>query len=102
MGLGDLLKRILKSSDATPADVQRLPASSEAALASSLNRLSVGERGWIMIADAARLFSTADPDYAFGEMDDEGKHRLAEFAAKSRGDPQFMPTQGRVYFTRKA
>ena len=55
-----------------------------------------------MLADAARLFSTADPDYAFGEMDDEGKHRLVEFAARSRSDPQFIPTQGRVYFTRKA
>jgi hypothetical protein len=102
LGFGDLLKRILGSSDATPPDVQKLPASSEAALASSLSRLSVGEQGWITFTDAVRLFSTADPNYAFGEMDDEGKRRLVEFTTKSRCDPQFMPMQGRVYFTRRA
>jgi len=75
---------------------------SESALASSLQRLPAGERGWITLAEAARLFSAAEPAYAFGEMDDAGKLRLEQFSAEHRCSPQFMPVEGRVYFTRNA
>jgi hypothetical protein len=98
MGLGDLLKNIFGSSAATPADERALAGASEGALASSLKRLPVGERGWIALADAARLFSTEDRQYAFGELDDAGKNRLATFAADHRCTLDFRPTEGRMYF----
>ncbi len=34
------------------------------------------ERGWIRLSEAAHLFSPEEPNYAFGDMDDEGKRRL--------------------------
>jgi hypothetical protein len=42
--------------------------------------------------------------YAFGELDDEGKRNLSEFAAliEHRSSFEFMPAENRVYFTRKA
>jgi len=60
------------------------------------------ERGWIALSEAARLFSNEAPDYAFGDMDDEGKRGLAEFGADCRCEYQFMPTEGRVYFRRRS
>jgi hypothetical protein len=99
MGLGDVLKRLFGAENATPADERKLSATSESALASSLQRLPAGERGWITLAEAAHLFSAAELAYAFGEMDDAGKLRLGQFSAEQRS-PQFMPVEGRVYFTR--
>jgi hypothetical protein len=65
--------------------------------------LPIGEKGWISLRDAWHLFSQVDEQEAFGEMDEAGKRRLGEFAAYSthRSDVSFMPTEGRVYFTRK-
>jgi hypothetical protein len=60
------------------------------------------ERGWISLSEAAHLFSTMVPEYAFGEMDEEGKRRIAEFAAACRCEVQFMPAEGRVYFRRRS
>jgi hypothetical protein len=42
--------------------------------------------------------------YAFGELDDERKRTLAEFAARieHQSSFEFMPTEKRLYFTRKA
>ena len=102
MGLGDILKKFLGAPNATPRDVPKLPGTSERALASSLQGLPAGEHGWITLAEAARLFSAAELEYAFGEMDDAGKLRLEQFSAEHRCSPQFMPTEGRVYFTRNA
>jgi hypothetical protein len=102
MGLGDVLKKFFGATNATPPDAPRLSGTSESALASSLQRLLAGERGWITLAEAARLFSAAEPAYAFGEMDDDGKLRLEQFSAGNRCSPQFMPVEGRVYFTRNA
>jgi hypothetical protein len=42
-----------------------------------------------------------DDQYAFGEMDDQGKSALASFAAEHKSDFQFMPVEGRLYFIRK-
>jgi hypothetical protein len=98
MGLGDLFKKIFGPSAATPVDERALSGTSEDALASSLERLADGERGWIPLAQAALLFSTEDRQYAFGELDDAGKNRLAIFAADHRCTPDFRPTEGRMYF----
>jgi hypothetical protein len=102
MGLGDLLGRIFGSTSATPPDAPKLSGTSESALGSSVQRLPAGERGWITLAEAARRFSSERSDYAFGEMDDAGKERLAQFSTQHRCSPQFMPSEGRVYFTRNA
>jgi hypothetical protein len=102
MGLGDILKKFFGAANAAPPVAPQLSATSESALASSLQRLLAGERGWITLAEAARLFSAAEPGYAFGEMDDDGKLRLEQFSAEHRCSPQFMPVEGRVYFTRNA
>jgi hypothetical protein len=48
----------------------------------SLQKLRSGERGWILMAQAAALFSHEKRQYAFGELDDDGKTRLAQFAAR--------------------
>ena len=77
MGFGDLFKKIFGPSAATPVDERALSGASEDAVASSLEKLADGERGWIPLAQAALLFSTEDRQYAFGELDDAGKNRLA-------------------------
>ena len=76
MGVGDLLRKMFSPANAVPPDAPRLSGASESALGSSLQSLPAGERGWITLAEAARLFSSERPDYAFGEMDDAGKVRL--------------------------
>ncbi len=57
------------------------------------------ERGWIRLSEAAHLFSPEEPNYAFGDMDDEGKRRLTEFGADCRCEFQFMPTGGACVFS---
>ena len=98
MGFVDLLKKIFGPSAATPADERLLAGATENALASSLRGLPAGERGWIPLADAARLFSKKEREYAFGDFDDLGKSRLAEFAEEHQCLPDFRPTEGRLYF----
>ena len=100
MGVGDFLRKMFSPPNAVPPDGPRLSGASESALGSSLQGLPAGERGWITLAEAARLFSSEKPDYAFGEMDEAGKDRLAQFSTRHRCSPQFMPVEGRVYFTR--
>jgi hypothetical protein len=96
-----LLRKVFGSA-VIPADAPRLPATSERVLSSSLKNLRLEERGWIALSEATRLFSNEGPDYAFGEMDEEGKRRLGEFASECRCEVQFMPSEGRVYFRRRA
>jgi len=100
MGLSNWFRKIFDSSGAIPADERALSAMSKDTLASSLEKLPTGERGWIPLADAARLFSTDDQQYAFGEFDDAGKNQLATFAADYRCKPDFRPTEGRMYFSK--
>ena len=100
MGLGDLFKKIFGSSAAIPVDERALSGTSEDALASSLEKLADGERGWIPLAQAALLFSTEDGQYAFGELDDAGKSWLATFAAdigarRTSGRPKVAFTSAR-------
>jgi hypothetical protein len=99
MGLGDALKKIFGGgTDATPLDERQLAGGSEAALGASLQKLPSGERGWIMMAQAAALFSHEEKQYAFGELDEDGQTRLAEFAAQYRSTPDFRPMESRIYF----
>jgi hypothetical protein len=59
--------------------------------------------GWITMREAKALFSPASDAYAFGEIDEIGKASLATFAAGRAGlQFEFMPTEGRLYFMRKA
>ena len=82
MGLGDAMKKIFGiSTDATPGDERQLAGGTEDALGSSLQKLPSGERGWITMTQAAALFSHEEEQYAFGELDENGKTRLAQFAA---------------------
>jgi hypothetical protein len=104
MRVWDKLKAALASGTSSgPPDRPRLDASSENALSASIKGLPVGERGWITFAEARFLFSRMDDQEAFGEMDEEGRRTLAAFAAESEHSCSFdfMPTEGRVYFTRK-
>jgi hypothetical protein len=55
-----------------------------------------GERGWIAIKEAVVLFSPKDDEYAFGELDEEGKSNLAASMRFA-----FMPVEGRLYFIRE-
>src|SRR5215471_15515085 len=49
------------------------------------------------MAQAAVLFSHQEEHYAFGELDEDGKTKLAQFAAQYRSMPDFRPTEGRMY-----
>ena len=82
MSIRDWLNRMFSPPGAIPADARRLSALSETDLASSLKALPVGERGWVALQEAAHLFSTKEPEYAFGETDEEGTHRLAAFGVQ--------------------
>jgi hypothetical protein len=97
------LKAFFGTGEFTPPDARKLAASSENQLSAALQALPRGEKGWISLRDAWHLFSQMDEQEAFGEMDEVGKMRLGEFAAYSthRSEVSFMPTEGRVYFTRK-
>jgi hypothetical protein len=79
----------------------KLDASTEDRLSQSLDRLPAGDKGWIDFAEAHRLFSAVDPEYAFGETDQDGSRKLATFATKHQSDINFMPGEGRIYFLSK-
>ena len=103
MGLLQKIKLFIGGDTVPPPDSRKLAASSENELSASLQALPIGEKGWITLRDAWYLFSQMDEEEAFGEMDDAGKTQLAEFAAYPvhRSEISFMPTEGRIYFTRK-
>jgi len=104
MALFDKLKALLGPPTPDPPDAFRLEGASVAALAASLKSLPVDERGWITLREAWHLFSPVQNEAeAFGELDDAGRKRLEEFAAEAphRSDYNFMPVEGRLYFTRK-
>jgi len=94
---------LVSSKAAVPSDLPRLRAETQSELAASLALLPDREKGWITLAEARRLFSHMDEQYAFGEMDEQGKSGLGEFAAQPdhRSSFQIMPIEGRIYFTRE-
>jgi hypothetical protein len=91
----------LFGADATaPPDATKLDGTTEAALARSLSALPAGERGWITLGEAARLFSAERAEYAIGELDQSGREKIEAFAAQHRAAIAFMPVEARVYFVR--
>jgi hypothetical protein len=52
--------------------------------------------------EGRRLFSSMEEQYAFGEMDEQGKTNLAGFGLRNRSDYDIMPVEGRIYFTRSS
>jgi hypothetical protein len=104
MGVWDSIKGLFAPAGPGPGDAPRLDGSSEGALSRSLSGLYPEERGWIAFSEARSLFSTMEPQYAFGEMDEAGRRRIESFAGESdhRSRLEFMPSEGRVYFVRKA
>ena len=100
MGLWDRLGLLFRVLPGPP--VRRiLDGRSEPLLKASMRILSGGESGWISMTDAASLFSPSSVNYAFGELDDAGKHNIASFATKAGCVVEFMPIEGRIYFTRQ-
>ena len=104
MGLLAKIKSFFDPGLGGPPDAPKLAASSQSALSASLRALPAGERGWITMPEARSLFSAMSDQQAFGELDDQGKSNLAAFAARreQRSSYDFMPVEGRLYFTRKA
>jgi hypothetical protein len=104
MTLWEWVKSFFSASSPEPSDALKLGANSKSELSSSLRRLRIGQKGWITLERAASLFSPMEDQYAFGELDDEGKRNLSEFAAliEHRSSFEFMPVEKRLYFTRKA
>ena len=104
MGWLDKLQDVLRSRTPDPPDAPRLRGESVNALATSLMLLPAGKRGWITLREAWHLFSRAEHQQeAFGELDKDGARRLEEFAAEAghRSNVDYMPVEGRLYFTRK-
>jgi hypothetical protein len=102
MGVLERIKSVLSSKPVIAPPEHRLSAETEAGLSSSLRALVIGAKGWIALEEARRLFSPMDEaQYAFGEMDDEGRSNLGSFAAQHHCKIDLMP-DGRIYFTRQS
>jgi hypothetical protein len=103
MRVWDRLKSVFEGAP-KPSLPPKLEASSEAALSLSIRMLPVGTRGWITMQEARALFSPLRDQYAFGDGDEQGKAKIALFAAQRghHSDFDFMPAEDRVYFTRTA
>ena len=95
-----LFEKLFGADTPAPPDATKLDGTSEAALTRSLSALPQGERGWITLAEARNLFSTEGAEYAFGEMDKDGRRIIESFAAQRGSAINFMPVEGRVYFVR--
>jgi len=100
MGMG-LIGWLFGADAAAPSDAMKLDGTTNATLARSLSALPPDERGWITFSEARILFSSKDPQYAFGETDQEGRGNIESFAAQHRSVINFMPVEGRVYFVRR-
>jgi hypothetical protein len=96
-----LIRWLFGADAAAPPDAMKLDGTTEATLARSLSALLPDERGWITFADARSLFSTKGAQYAFGEMDQDGRKNIETFATQQRSVINFMPAEGRVYFVRE-
>jgi hypothetical protein len=99
MGIMNLAGWLFGADAAAPPDAIKLDGTTEATLARSLSALPPDERGWITFAEARMLFSNKGAQYAFGETDQEGRRNIESFAAQHRSVINFMPVEGRVYFS---
>jgi hypothetical protein len=95
-----IIRWLFGADAAAPPDAVKLDATTATALARALSALPPDERGWITFAEAHNLFSTKDPQYAFGETDEDGRKNIETFAAQHRTAISFMPAEARVYFGR--
>jgi hypothetical protein len=92
---------MVKSEWIQPA--RELDASSKTALMTAISQLPPQDRGWITLEEAGRLFSKMPSQYAFGELDDDGKQNLERFGRDVSREYEFWPNENRLYFTaRKA
>ena len=98
--LTTLIRKLFGADAAAPSDATKLDGTTYTALARSLSALLPDERGWIMFAEACKLFSNKGEQYSFGETDEEGRKSIESFAAHHRAVINFMPVEGRVYFVR--
>ena len=98
MGIMNLVGWLFGADAAAPPDALKLDGTTEATLARSLSALP-DERGWITFAEARILFSTKGAQYAFGETDQDGRRNIESFVAQHRSVVNFMPVEGRVYFS---
>jgi hypothetical protein len=98
MGLTRLIGKLFGAGAAGPPDTTKLDGATEAALVRSLSALPPGDRGWVTFAEARKLFSAERPEYAFGELDQDGRKKIEKFAVQHRAVINFMPVEGRVYF----
>ena len=99
-GIMSLMRKLFGAGAAGPPDATKLDGTSEAALTHSLSAVPPGDRGWITFTEARNLFSTERAEYAFGEMDQDGRRNIESFAAQQQSVINFMPVEERVYFVR--
>jgi hypothetical protein len=78
-----------------PPDATKLDGTTEAKLVRSLSALPPAERGWITFAEARTLFSAKGAQYAFGEMDPDGRTSIESFAVQHWSVINFMPVEER-------
>ena len=97
MSLLDQLKSLFHRSD-EPSATRRLDGKSKELLAASIKMIPYEECGWITIQEAAVLFSPAEDEYAFREMD-AGTRNLVSFVAEETRC-RFAFVEGRLYFMR--
>jgi hypothetical protein len=101
MSIGDRISHLFGDGSAEPADLPKLDAANRSALSKSIKSVQPGERGWVSMAEAQSLFSARTGPYAFGQTDEEGLSHISAFADDNGVTFEFMPVEGRVYFTRK-
>jgi|SRR5262245_10527556 len=99
MGIMSLIGWLFGADAAAPRDAIKLDGTTEATLARSLSALPLDEQGWITFPEARILFSAKGAQYAFGETDQDGRRNIQSFAAQHRSVINFMPVEGRVYFS---
>jgi hypothetical protein len=100
VSLMSLIGKLFGADAPAAPDAMKLDGTSEAALARSLSALPPSERGWITFGEARSLFSTKGDQYAFGELDQDGRKAIDSFAAQHRSVINFMPVEARVYIVR--
>ena len=93
-----LIGKLFGAGAAAPPAATKLDGTTEAALARALSALASDERGWITFAEARNLFSAKGAEYAFGELDQDGRKNIESFAARHHSAINFMPVEERVYF----
>jgi hypothetical protein len=98
--LGRMFNWAADTRAATPTSPPQLDAGSGSTLAAAVRRLPRQERGWIALGDGQRLFSAMPTQYAFGDMDEQGRAKIESFAGQAGASYSIMPVEGRIYFTR--